>query len=123
MRIPANLRLWFVFCACLTPFSLQAGAGLSFEANLWQTSADIRYLARTLNGAMQSPGPGANLCPNVLALTTSTLQLLVQLQAVTGASAGLNPVGVGTAVVTLGNLAGDPTPANRNQLVFNVSQP
>jgi hypothetical protein len=28
------LHLWFVSCACLTPFSLQAGAGLSFETNL-----------------------------------------------------------------------------------------
>ena len=81
-------------------------------------------------GAMQSPRPGANLSvaitsssPNVLAATTSTLQFPVQLQTVTGVSAGFEPMAAGTAVVTLGNLAGNPTPASRNQLVFNVSQP
>ena len=52
MRIPANLHLWFVSCACLTPFSLQAGAGLSFETNLGQTGSEIRYLARTSNGVI-----------------------------------------------------------------------
>src|ERR1039458_3590469 len=47
----ANSRLWFVFCACLIPFSLHAG-GLSFEPNLGQTGSEIRYLARTSNGVI-----------------------------------------------------------------------
>jgi hypothetical protein len=52
MRILAYLRLWFVFCVCLLPIRLHAGAGLSFEPNLGQTAAEIRYLVRTSSGVI-----------------------------------------------------------------------
>lgn len=51
MRILSNLRWWCVLCGYLASFNLQA-AGISFEPNLGQTGADIRYLARTSSGVI-----------------------------------------------------------------------
>jgi hypothetical protein len=38
------------------------------------------------------------------------------------ATVGIRPAGVGTAVVTLGPLPGNPNPADGNQLVYNVTE-
>jgi hypothetical protein len=61
MRIPANLRLWCVFCAYTIPFCLQARAELSFEANLGQTAPENRYLARTSSGVIFITDQGITL--------------------------------------------------------------
>ena len=52
MQISTSLRAGFYFLASMLPFTLQAAGGLSFEPNLGQTGAGIRYLAHASNGVI-----------------------------------------------------------------------
>jgi len=81
-------------------------------------------------GQTQSPRPGANFSaavtssnPQIIAVTTPTVQLAPVAQGAPAPSAGVQPIAVGTAVVSLSALAGNPLPASENQIVFNVTQP
>jgi hypothetical protein len=77
----------------------------------------------------QLPRPGANFSvpvsssdTKVMAVTTPTVQIWAQQINGAQATAGLQPVGAGTAIITLGALAGNPAPASGNQAVFTVSE-
>jgi hypothetical protein len=79
-------------------------------------------------GTPQYLRPGANLSvavtssdPKVLAITTPVVA--VPPAGGPGPTTGIQPVAAGTAIVTLGTLAGNPAPASQNQIVFTVSEP
>jgi hypothetical protein len=81
-------------------------------------------------GQSESPRPGANISvavtssnPQVVAVTTPTVQIPVQQPNGPLSFAGIQPLAAGSAVVTLGPLAGGPIPASGNQIVYTVSEP
>jgi hypothetical protein len=82
-------------------------------------------------GGSGLPRPGANLTvaatssdPAVVAVTTPTITFDVPDPSKPQSFAvSLQPVGVGTAIVSLGQLPGGGTPATGGQLVFNVVEP
>ncbi|HLK17413.1 MAG TPA: hypothetical protein VKT81_00615 [Bryobacteraceae bacterium] len=93
------------------------------------------YLA-SLDPVTLQPGqagtsrPGANLSvtatssdPKVLKITTPTIQVPHPGATIPGIYAEVQPVAAGTAVLSLGPLAGNPLPASGNHLVFNVTAP
>ena len=95
-----------VYLASLDPVTLQPGQG-------------------------QSPRPGTNLSvtvtssnPKILQITTPTAQFPPPaLENPAAPYAGIQPVAPGSAIVSLGAVAGNPIPASGNQIVFSVTEP
>src|SRR5579864_2902639 len=74
MPIRAGTHLWPLVWLSIAPTALSAGTGLSFEPNRGQTAADIRYLARTADGAIFVTDCGVTLSGSMR--TAPALQLL-----------------------------------------------
>jgi len=111
---------------------------LNYEQNLFTNSGvqQISVALAPLDPVSLQPGtpqtlrPGASLSvavstsdPGVVGISTPTVQFSLQPDGNSQTAAGIQPVATGTAIVTLGPLSGNPTPASQNQIVFTVSEP
>ena len=140
IKLTANGYQTATMSVALTPSGAVFTNNFNAEQNLLTTAGVKQYpvLVSALDPvslvpmANQYPRPGVNLSvtvyssnPGVIAVTSSLVQLTQPPQPTSSANAGsigIQPVAAGTATVTLGTLAGNPSPSSGNKLAFNVTE-